>query len=262
MIGSGSGEEAALTSGKYGESNAVDVSDWGRYFAKILARNLKNTPISVIQVTNFHLIISIFCSWLIIQGNTIEGCFLLIIKGVIDAVDGELARLRERPSHVGRYWDTIADAIGLISVIYAFGIFLNWNLTLTFFIILAILFQYSLFNHFSIRMRTLGTGDSTSRIDERSTPIAHEWEKQRNVNLLHFIYLIFFSWQDSIVTRLTGRGSKTLAFELTVSSLLGYGAQSIFIFSLAVLDGLQYLPNLVFGINGFLMILIILRSRL
>jgi phosphatidylglycerophosphate synthase len=251
-----------MTSGKYGESNAVDLSDWGRYFAKILAKNLKNTPISVIQVTNIHLLISIFCSWLIIQGYTIESCFLLIIKGVIDAVDGELARLRERPSHVGRYWDTIADTIGLISVMFAFGIFLDWNSIFTFFMILAILFQYSLFNHFSIMMRRLGTGDSTSRLDERSTPMAHEWEKQRNVNFLHFIYVIFFSWQDSIISKLTGRGSKSLVFELTVSSLLGYGVQSIFIFSLALMGALQHLPKLVFGLNGIIMIIIILRSRL
>ena len=144
------------------------------------------------MVTNFHLLASIFCAWLILQEMILEGCIILVIKGVIDAVDGELARIRETPSHVGRYWDTVADTIGLILVMCAFGHFLDWSYLLTGGLIFAILFQYSLFNHFSIRMRALGTGDSTSRIDERSTPIAHKWEKQRNVNLLHFIYLIFF----------------------------------------------------------------------
>lgn len=253
---------ATVTNGKYGNSNAIDLSDWGRYFAKVIAKRLKNSPISVLQVTNVHLLLSVICAWLIVEGKIIESCFLLIIKGIIDAVDGELARIRERPSHVGRYWDTVADTIGLILVMYSFGIFLDWNNDLTILIIIAILFQYSLFNHFSVMMRVLGSGDSTSRVDESIRPIAHPWEKQKNVNFLHAIYLLFFSWQDRIIMKLTGKGSESLVFELTISSILGYGMQSLFIFLLAITHNLEYLPNLVFGFNGFLMFLVISRSRL
>ena len=89
---------------KYGDRNVVDLSEWGRPFARVMARYLKEKPVSVIQVTNLHLVLTIFCAWLILQGDLILACSLLIIKGVIDAVDGELARIRERPSHVGRYW--------------------------------------------------------------------------------------------------------------------------------------------------------------
>jgi CDP-diacylglycerol--serine O-phosphatidyltransferase len=251
----------SLATGKYGESNAIDLSDWGRPFARVIAKYLQKKPVSVIQVTNLHLVLSIFCAWLILDGHTVVSCFLLIVKGVIDAVDGELARIRERPSHVGRYWDTVADTIGLIAVMYAFGTLLEWEIGLTFTMILAILFQYSLFNHFSIMMRLLGSGDSTSRIDERIRPIAQPWERQRNVNTLHLIYILFFSWQDSIISKLTGKGSDKLVFELTVSSILGYGTQSIFIFLLAVTNNIDYLPHLFLGVNMILMLLVILRSR-
>ena len=106
-----------MSSGKYGNiSGAKDLSDWGRPIARLFANILKDTRISVLMVTNFHLLLSTFCAWLILQEYIIEGCVLLVIKGVVDAVDGELARIRERPSHVGRYWDTIADTIGLIIV--------------------------------------------------------------------------------------------------------------------------------------------------
>ena len=209
--------------GKYGDKKVVDLSEWGRPLARVITRFLKDKPVSVIQVTNFHLLLSLYCAWLIYQGDTILACFLLIVKGVIDAVDGELARSRERPSHVGRYWDTVVDTIGLIAVMLAFGSLFDWEIILTFAMILAILFQYSLFNHYSILMRALGSGDATSRIDERVRPVAHPWEKQRNVNILHFIYLCFFNWQDRIISGLSGKGSKTLVFELTVSSALGFG---------------------------------------
>lgn len=247
---------------KYGTVEVLNLSEWGRPLARIAARFLEKKPISVIQVTNIHFLLSLICALLIFEGYLLESCFLLILKGVIDAVDGELARIRERPSHVGRYWDTVADTIGLIAVMYAFGAVLEWSIGLTLIIILSILLQYSLFNHFSILMRMLGSGDSTSRIDERIRPIAQPWEKQTTVNIFHTIYVLFFSWQDSLVSTISGKGSNNLRFELTVSSFLGYGMQSIVIFSLALTQQLDYLPHLVLGVNGFLVALVLLRSRI
>lgn len=246
---------------KYGTIDVFNLSEWGRPVARIAAKFLEKKPISVIQVTNIHFLVSLFCAWLIYEGFLLEGCFLLVIKGVIDAVDGELARIRERPSHVGRYWDTVADTIGLIAVMCAFGIVLDWEIGLTAIIILATLLQYSLFNHFSILMRMLGSGDSTSRIDERIRPVAQPWESQMAVNIFHTIYVLFFSWQDRLVSKVSGKGSNNLRFELTVSSFLGYGMQSIIIFLLALTQHLDYLPHLVLGVNGFFVALVLLRSR-
>ena len=247
---------------KYGDRNVIDLSEWGRPFARVIARFLKEKPISVIQVTTLHLLLTIFCAWLILEGNTITACFLLIVKGIIDAVDGELARIRERPSHVGRYWDTVADTIGLVAIMWAFGRLFSWEPILTLALILATLFQYSLFNHYSILMRNLGSGDTTSRVDERVKPIAHSWEKQSNVNFFHTIYLIFFSWQDWIISSISGKGSKNLSFELTVSSSLGFGMQSLVIFALATTGNLNFLPELILGVNMGLMALVFLRSRI
>tara|TARA_B100000767_G_C19750881_1_gene530736 strand:+ start:1351 stop:2106 length:756 start_codon:yes stop_codon:yes gene_type:complete len=247
---------------KYGDREVIDLSEWGRPIARVVANFLKEKPISVIQVTNVHFLLSLFCAWLILQERAVEACGLLVLKGVIDAVDGELARIRQRPSHVGRYWDTVADTIGLIAVMYAFGVVLEWELLLTCGIILAILFQYSLFNHYSILMRALGSGDSTSRVDERIRPVAHPWEKQRNVTAFHFIYLCFFNWQDQIISKVTGKGSDSLTFELTIASSLGYGAQSLAILAMALTDTLAYLPHLFLGVNSVLMALVVLRSRL
>ena len=250
-----------MSSGKYGNiSGAKDLSDWGRPIARFFANILKETKISVLMVTNFHLLLSIFCAWLILQEYIIEGCILLVIKGVVDAIDGELARIRERPSHVGRYWDTIADTLGLILVTYAFGQYLGWTGVYISGIVVAVLFQYSLFNHFSVRARGLGLGDDTSRIDEKVCPVAKPWEKQIHVNFLHKIYLVGFSWQDQIINLTTGKGSKNLSFELTVSSILGYGFQSIIILILGLSSNIDLLDDLVLYVNSLLMILDILRS--
>ena len=247
---------------KYGDRRVIDLSDWGRPLARLTAGFLKNKPISVIQVTNIHLLLTIFCSWLIINGLISIAFILLVVKGVIDAVDGELARIRNKPSHVGRYWDTIADSIGLILVTSSLGILFEWRFLVTFLIIIATLIQYSLFNHYSIAMRTLGSGDTTSRIDESIRPTAYPWEKQSNVNFFHSVYLLFFSWQDRIISTLSGKGSKDLTFELTISSLLGFGFQSLVFLMLALTKQLDYVPHLVLGINMIIVAVVLLRSRI
>mgnify|MGYP003332739644 FL=1 len=111
-------------------------------------------------------------------------------------------------------------------------------------------------------MRTMGTGDATSRIDERKRPVAYPWENQTNVNIFHSVYLLFFSWQDRIICGLAGNGSEDLKFELTVSSSLGFGMQSLVIFALAVSENLIFLPELILGANMAMMALVFIRSRL
>ena len=247
--------------GKYGEGGPRDFSDWGRPIARYLALYLKDSPVSVMQVTNIHFILTLFCGWLILQGQIVPASILLVIKGVVDAIDGELARIRQRPSHVGRYWDTIADAIGLVVVMFALGTNLKWGHALSITVIIAVLFQYSLFNHFSLRLRILGSGDTTSRLDERTCPRAYPWEKQKNVERLHRIYLLIFAWQDSIITALTGRGTKELRIELTSSSILGFGFQSLILASIAIVDRIELLPEIVLVANNAIFVFAILCSR-
>ncbi|DAC43309.1 MAG TPA: hypothetical protein HA315_03810 [Candidatus Thalassarchaeaceae archaeon] len=251
-----------MISKKYGESRALDLSDWGRPVARVLARFLKDKPVSVIQVTNLHFFLTLFCAWLILQGQMIVACLLLVVKGVVDAIDGELARIRRRPSHVGRYWDTIADVIGLVVVMFAFGESLEWGHTLTLGMSFSILIQYSLFNHFSLRLRALGSGDTTSRVDERECPTAYPWENQKNVERFHLIYVLCFSWQDRIITILSGPGTKELKIELTTSSILGYGFQSLILASLAVVERIDLLPMIVLFANNLIFVFVILCSRL
>ena len=111
-------------------------------------------------------------------------------------------------------------------------------------------------------MRTLSLGDTTSRIDESIRPIAYPWEKQSNVNFFHSVYLLFFSWQDRIISTLSGKGSKNLTFELTTSSILGFGFQSLVFLMLALTKQLDYVPHLVLGINMIIVAVVLLRSRI
>jgi len=251
-----------MSSKKYGDTVAKDLSDWGRPIARLCATFLKDRNISVLMVTNFHLLLSVLCAWLILQDYIVESCVLLVIKGVVDAIDGELARIRERPSHVGRYWDTIADTIGLILVTYAFGQYLNWNNLYSIGIVIVVLLQYSLFNHFSVKMRQIGAGDDTSRTDEKIRPLAKPWEKQIHVDFLHKVYLVGFSWQDDLINFMTGKNDQNISFEFTLSSLLGYGFQSIIILILGLSMNINLLDELILIVNSSIAIIVIIKSHI
>jgi len=252
-----------MSSGKYGDDkSAWDLSDWGRPLARFAATILRERRVSVLMVTNTHLLMSILGAFLIINSQVVEGCALLVLKGVVDAVDGELARIRERPSHVGRYWDTIADTIGLGFVMYAFGQHLGWEALYTAGIVLAVLLQYSLFNHFSVMMRSLGEGETISRVDEWERPVAKPWEKQSHVDLLHRVYVVGFSWQDRLVSSITGKTRLGYSFELTASSLLGYGFQSLVVLSLSLTGNLEFLDELVLYANSSVALVAVVASHI
>jgi len=88
-----------MATGKYGDSRAIDVSDWGRPIARFFAKRLEKTPVSVLMVTHFHLFVSIFCAWLILEEMIVEGCIVLVIKGVIDAINkirGPISEMGEK----------------------------------------------------------------------------------------------------------------------------------------------------------------------
>ena len=46
-----------------------------------------------------------------IMGYYWLAAFFLIFKSILDAADGELARVKQRPSYTGRYLDSVADIV-------------------------------------------------------------------------------------------------------------------------------------------------------
>ena len=60
-------------------------------------------------VTLIGLLAHIPIAWLIAKGHPIQGAVLLIIFGLFDALDGELARLQKRENPIGMLLDSTTD---------------------------------------------------------------------------------------------------------------------------------------------------------
>ena len=89
----------------------VDLSDYGRFVARWIAGALKNTMVTPIHVTSMFIVSGFLAIACMLSQHFVAAAFFLILKSVLDAADGELSRLKNTPSYIGRYYDSIADII-------------------------------------------------------------------------------------------------------------------------------------------------------
>lgn len=220
------------------EHKFIDLSDYGRPIARVIANSLKNTIFTPIHVTIGFTISGLIATYCIIEGHYWLAAFFLIFKSILDAADGELARVKQKPSYTGRYLDSVADII--LNAIFFIAI---WYVTITplWICLLAFLglqLQGTLYNYYYVILRNKFNGDTTSRVFENKTPIAFKGEKQKHVNILFGLYKLFYGAFDKTIYVLDSDADKGKALPnwlMTSVSTLGLGFQLLIIAVLLVL---------------------------
>lgn len=247
------------------EHKFIDLSDYGRPIARIIVHQLKETSYTPIDVT----------IWFIISGLIGIGCivfeyywlaaFFLILKSILDAADGELARAKKTPSHTGRYFDSIADIILNLCIFIAI-----WSITEVHFLysilaFFAIQLQGTLYNYYYVILRNNVNGDTTSRIFEHNTPKALSGEKQNNVNILFKIYKVLYGTFDKIIYALDSNASQTKKFPnllMTALSTFGLGFQLLIISLMLALGYKEYIVDVFLWYSLMILVFISIRKSL
>ena len=223
------------------EHKFVDFSDYGRPIARIIANTLKDTTFTAIHVTIGFIISGIIAAYCIIQDHFWLAAFFLILKSILDAADGELARIKKQPSYTGRYLDSVSDII--LNAIFFISI---WYITETsvwicLMAFLGLQLQGTLYNYYYVILRIKLNGDKTSRIIEDSVPKALNGEKQSHVNILFFSYKLLYGPFDKSIYYLdrNAQDGKSLPNWLMTSiSTFGLGFQLLLI-SIMLILGLK-----------------------
>ena len=220
------------------EHKFFDLSDYGRPIAIVIANSLKNTAFTPIHVTIGFIISGLIAIYCMLQGYYWLAAFFLIFKSVLDAADGELARVKQQPSYTGRYLDSVADiilnALFLITIWYITDLSI-WICLLAF---LGLQLQGTLYNYYYAILRTKYDGDTTSRVFENKTPIALNGEKQKHVNILFGLYTLFYGAFDKTIYALDSnadKGSVLPNWLMTGVSSFGLGFQLLIIAAMLVL---------------------------
>ncbi len=221
------------------EHKFLDLSDYGRPAAKVIANGLKNTSFTPIHVTISFIISGLIAIYCILQGYYWLAAIFLILKSILDAADGELARVNQKPSYTGRFLDSVADIILNAIIFISIWYISNTPIWICFLAFLGLQLQGTLYNYYYVILRNRFDGDTTSRVFENKTPIALEGEKQKHVNILFALYKLLYGAFDKAIYALDSNASKGKVLPnwlMTCISTFGLGFQLLIIAVMLVLD--------------------------
>jgi phosphatidylglycerophosphate synthase len=203
----------------------VDLSDYARPLASWLARQLADTSVRAPHVTVVWLVIGLLGAFAYARGGyayALLGAAALQVKNVLDAVDGSLARLQQRPSRIGRFLDSLSDALVLVALNLALAVAVSrarpvaYAALLAGAALIAGLLQGSVFNYYYVRYRARQGGDTTSQLEETLS----EEDRSRyggrplalgTLRLLILSYNRIYGWQDRLVRRIDAWSATPLA---------------------------------------------------
>jgi phosphatidylglycerophosphate synthase len=220
----------------------LDLSDYGRPFAKQIANALKDTKITPIHVTLLFGLCGLISIYLMLQGMYFLAGLFLILKSILDAADGELSRIKKTPSHTGRYLDSIFDIILNFLILMTIANITDTSGWMTAIAFLCIQLQGTLYNYYYVILRNKRKGgDVTSRIFEHKSPRAMTGENQTTVNILFQIFYFLYSIFDKTIYLLDPEATKVRTLPrwfMSMVSIYGLGFQLLLI---AVLMTIGYI---------------------
>jgi hypothetical protein len=241
-----------------------DFSDYGRPLAKLFVNQLKFTRVTPIHVTLLFGICGLIAIYCILMGWFFFAGIFLVLKSIIDAADGELARVKNTPSYTGRYLDSIFDI--LLNFLFLMAIcyvskttFLNTVLAF-----IGIQLQGTLYNYYYVILRNKSAGgDATSKIFEYKSPRAFPGESQHSVNVLFTIYSFLYGGFDKIIHFLDRDAYKVKTFPnwfMTLVSFYGLGFQLLSIAIMLQLGWIEYIIPFFIFYTLFVFVLIGIRK--
>lgn len=217
----------------------VDLSDYGRSVAIKIATALTGTTVTPIHVTMWFIVAGVLAIICMLSGHYVAAAFFLVLKSILDAADGELSRLKNTPSYVGRYFDSIADIIlnflFLLTIYYITDGQL-WMMLLAF---VCIQLQGTLYNYYYVILRNAVSGDVTSRIFEDTAPKAMPGESQAKVDSFFKVFQILYIAFDKSIYWLDKSAIHSKPFPqwfMTMVSSLGLGFQLLLMGVLLIMN--------------------------
>ncbi|MFY8181050.1 MAG: CDP-alcohol phosphatidyltransferase family protein [Flavobacterium sp.] len=223
----------------------LDLSDYGRPFGKFLANQLKSTRFTPIHVTILFGISGLIAIYCIVTQQYFWAAFFIVLKSGIDAADGELARLKNTPSYVGRYLDSVFDIILNFLILMAICYVSKTTIWFCLLAFIGIQLQGTLYNYYYVILRNKSVGgDSTSKVFEYKSPKALPGETQKSVDILFGIYTVVYGVFDKIIHFLDKDAYKVKTFPnwfMTSLSLYGLGFQLLIIAVMLPLGWIEFI---------------------
>jgi len=244
----------------------LDLSDYARPPAIFFANKLKNTRFTAIHVTLLFGVSGLLAVFCILTGSYIFASFFILLKSCIDAADGELARLNQKPSYIGRYLDSVFDIILNFLFLMAICYVSKSSFFMTLIAFICLQLQGTLYNYYYVILRNKSVdGDSTSKIFEYKTPKALLGESQKSVNILFVAYVLLYGIFDRVIHFMDREAYKCEKFPhwfMTIVSIYGLGFQLLIMAIMLTMNLINFIPVFFIVYTLFIFLLIGLRKLL
>jgi phosphatidylglycerophosphate synthase len=241
-----------------------DLSDYGRPPAKLIANSLQNTSFTAIHVTYAFGIAGLIAVGCILTQHFVLAALFIIIKSVIDGADGELARLKQKPSYIGRYLDSVFDILLNALLLSAISYVTHISFVYAVLAFMCMQLQGTLYNFYYVILRHASIGgDITSKIFETKAPTALHGESQHKVNILFNIYTVVYGGFDKTIQALDNSAHNSTVFPswyMTLVSLYGLGFQLLIMAVMLAFNGVQYIIPFLITYTVFIPIIIGIRK--
>jgi phosphatidylglycerophosphate synthase len=214
------------------ENKFIDFSDYGRPIANFIAEKLKTTPVTAVHLTLLFVVSGAMAIYSITLASYWAAAFFLILKSILDAADGQLARAKNQPSFIGRYLDSIFDALLNIALLCTIGWLTKTNIAWILCSFICMQVQGTIYNYYHVILRHKTEGEITSQIFEGTVPKAYPEESQAMVNFLFNIFRFLYRGFDELVYRLdpsAQRAGSIPKWFMALVSLYGLGFQLLLI---------------------------------
>lgn len=244
----------------------LDLADYGRPAARLIAHQLKSTKFTPVHVSLLFALSGLIAIYFILQGYYLLAGIFIILKSILDAADGELARIKSTPSYVGRYLDSVLDIILNFLFLMTICYVSSSTLVPSLLAFISIQLQGTLYNYYYVILRNKTSGgDTTSKIFEQKAPKAFAGEKQNSVNtwfqIFHTLYVVF----DKSIYFLDKGACKVKTLPnwfMTIVSVYGLGFQLLIIAFMLPLNLKEYIIPFFIGYNGLMILIILIRKNL
>lgn len=244
------------------EHKFTDLSDYGRPIARWIARGLKETKFTPIHVTWLFVLSALISFLFMLEEYFWVAGFFLLLKSVLDAADGELARIKETPSYTGRFFDSISDFVLNALLFIVITSITEVHVLFGIIAFLCMQLQGTLYNYYYTILRTQVEGDTTSRIFENEVPTAFPGEKQQHVERLYYLYRFLYGGFDKLIYYLdynASRGPVLSNSFMTALSIFGLGFQLLLISILLIFGLKEFVMLTIIGMTTLLPFFIVLR---
>jgi hypothetical protein len=240
----------------------LDLSDYGRPSARWIATALKETWVTPIHITSWFIVSGLLAICCILMQFYAAAAFFLILKSILDAADGELSRLKNTPSYIGRYYDSIADIILNFLFFLAFWHISDGKIGYMLLAFIGVQLQGTLYNYYYVILRNSVNGDQTSRIFEDVAPIAMMGEKQSTVDRFYKIYDLLYISFDKTIYHLDRNAMNSDPFPrwfMTMLSTFGLGFQLLIMAIMLSLHLEAYVIPFFIGYSSLILVFVAIR---